>query len=331
MRALLLGGTHMLALLRLLQDGRFHSGEALGAALGVSRSAVWKQLQALQAELSLPLHKVRGRGYQLATPLQLLDADLLNAQVGAPQWHACVMPSVDSTNAEALRLLPAAQTLPFYVIAERQTSGRGRRGRSWVSPFGENLYYSLVVRVEGGMRQLEGMSLAVGLALLQVIRGFGVAEAGLKWPNDVLVGERKLAGILLELSGDPADVCHVVIGIGLNVNMLAADQGAIGQPWTSMRAELGRLLNRNELVSELNRQLSRYLDIQLRGGFAALQDEWQACHLWQGRPVALTAGGEPIEGEVLGVDRSGAIRLRVDGAERSFSGGELSLRLRDDS
>ena len=331
MRALLLGGTYMLALLRLLQDGRFHSGEALGAALGVSRSAVWKQLQALQTELSLPLHKVRGRGYRLETPLQLLDADWLNTQVDEPQWHACVMPSVGSTNAEALRLLPSAKSLPFYVIAERQTSGRGRRGRSWVSPFGENLYYSLVIRVEGGMSQLEGMSLAVGLALLRVIRGFGVVEAGLKWPNDVLVGERKLAGILLELSGDPADVCHVVIGIGLNVNMLAVDRGTIGQSWTSMRAELGQLLNRNELVSELNRQLSSYLDVQLRDSFAVMRDEWQACHLWQGRSVALTAGGEPIEGEVLGVDRSGAIRLRVDGAERSYSGGELSLRLRDDS
>lgn len=331
MRALLRGGAHMLALLRLLQDGRFHSGEALGAELGISRSAVWKQLQALQAELSLPLHKVRGRGYRLATPLQLLDADWLKAQVSSPHWQVCVMPSVDSTNAEALRLLPTTQSIPYYVLAERQTNGRGRRGRSWVSPFGENLYYSLVVRVEGGMRQLEGMSLAVGLALLQVIRGAGVAEAGLKWPNDVLVGERKLAGILLELSGDPADVCHVVIGIGLNVNMLAIDSDVIGQPWTSMRAELGCLLNRNELVAELNRQLSRYLEIQLREGFAALQDEWQACHLWQGRTVALTAGGEPIEGEVLGVDHSGAIRLRINGLERSFSGGELSLRLRDDS
>lgn len=331
MRALLRGGAHMLALLRLLQDGRFHSGEALGAELGISRSAVWKQLQALQAELSLPLHKVRGRGYRLATPLQLLDADWLKAQVSSPHWQVCVMPSVDSTNAEALRLLPTTQSIPYYVLAERQTSGRGRRGRSWVSPFGENLYYSLVVRVEGGMRQLEGMSLAVGLALLQVIRCAGVAEAGLKWPNDVLVGERKLAGILLELSGDPADVCHVVIGIGLNVNMLAIDSDVIGQPWTSMRAELGCLLNRNELVAELNRQLSRYLEIQLREGFAALQDEWQACHLWQGRTVALTAGGEPIEGEVLGVDHSGAIRLRINGLERSFSGGELSLRLRDDS
>lgn len=331
MRALLRGGAHMLALLRLLQDGRFHSGEALGAELGISRSAVWKQLQALQTELSLPLHKVRGRGYRLATPLLLLDADWLKAQVSSPHWQVCVMPSVDSTNAEALRLLPTTQSIPYYVLAERQTNGRGRRGRSWVSPFGENLYYSLVVRVEGGMRQLEGMSLAVGLALLQVIRGAGVAEAGLKWPNDVLVGERKLAGILLELSGDPADVCHVVIGIGLNVNMLAIDSDVIGQPWTSMRAELGCLLNRNELVAELNRQLSRYLEIQLREGFAALQDEWQACHLWQGRTVALTAGGEPIEGEVLGVDHSGAIRLRINGLERSFSGGELSLRLRDDS
>lgn len=321
----------MLSLLRLLQDGRFHSGEALGAELGVSRAAVWKKLQALQAELGLSVHKVRGRGYRLEAPLQLLDEPRLNGQGDGPGWLAYVLPSLDSTNAEALRLLSSSPALPFYVLAERQTSGRGRRGRSWVSPFGENIYYSLVLRIDGGMRQLEGMSLAVGLALLQVVRDFGVSSAGLKWPNDVLVGERKLAGILLELSGDPADVCHVVIGIGLNVNMLAAEVGAIGQPWTSMRMELGRQLDRNELVCALNRQLSHYLDIQLRHGFAALQDEWQRSHLWQLRPVALTAGGEPVEGVVLGVDQSGAVRMQVEGVERVFSGGELSLRLRDDS
>lgn len=321
----------MLSLLRLLQDGRFHSGEALGAELGVSRAAVWKKLQALQAELGLSVHKVRGRGYRLEAPLQLLDEPRLNGQGDGPGWLAYVVPSLDSTNAEALRLLSSSPALPFYVLAERQTSGRGRRGRSWVSPFGENIYYSLVLRIDGGMRQLEGMSLAVGLALLQVVRDCGVSSAGLKWPNDVLVGERKLAGILLELSGDPADVCHVVIGIGLNVNMLAAEVGAIGQPWTSMRMELGRQLDRNELVCALNRQLSHYLDIQLRHGFAALQDEWQRSHLWQLRPVALTAGGEPVEGVVLGVDQSGAVRMQVEGIERVFSGGELSLRLCDDS
>lgn len=318
-------------LLRLLQDGRFHSGEALGASLGISRSAVWKQLQHLQAELSLPIHKVRGRGYRLESPLQLLDEEVLAASSVGPQWPVAVLPCVDSTNAEALKRVAGASTLPFIVLAERQTSGRGRRGRSWLSPFGENLYYSLVLRVEGGVRQLEGLSLVVGLALLQAIRGAGISGAGLKWPNDVLVDGRKIAGILLELSGDPADVCHVVIGIGLNVNMLSAERVAIDQPWTSMRAELGRVLDRNELVLELNRQLSRYLEIQQRSGFSTLQKEWQDNHLWQGRRVAITAGSEPIEGIVLGVDQSGAIRLSVDGVERSFSGGELSLRLSDDS
>jgi BirA family biotin operon repressor/biotin-[acetyl-CoA-carboxylase] ligase len=321
----------MLSLLKLLQDGRFHSGQALGAALGVSRAAVWKKLRVLQAELCLPIQKVRGRGYRLESPLQLLDADWLNSQTKVPQWHAFTFPSLDSTNAEALRILPTAETLPFFVLAERQTSGRGRRGRNWVSPFGENIYFSLVIRVEGGMRQLEGLSLAVGLALLRVVHDQGVTDAGLKWPNDVLVGDRKLGGVLLELSGDPADVCHVVIGIGLNVNMLAASNTFIDQPWTSMRAELGCISNRNELVLALNQQLSNYLNIQLQQGFIALQDEWQHNHLWQDRYVAITSGAEPIEGVVLGVDHSGALRLRVDEVEQVFSGGELSLRLCNDS
>jgi BirA family biotin operon repressor/biotin-[acetyl-CoA-carboxylase] ligase len=113
--------------------------------------------------------------------------------------------------------------------------------------------------------------------------------------------------------------------------MLSAASAAIGQPWTSMRAELGRVINRNELVVGLNRHLSRYLDIQLRHGFSALQSEWQDCHLWQGREVVLTAGSEPVTGIVLGVDHSGAVRLLLDGQEHSFSGGELSMRLRNDS
>lgn len=321
----------MLPLLKLLQDGRFHSGEALGAALGVSRSAIWKQLQCLEAELGLPVHKVRGRGYRLANPLLLLDESALSADPSCRGWPVSVVQSVDSTNAEALRRLQGRQEPPFIVLAERQTSGRGRRGRAWVSPFGENLYYSLALRIDGGMRQLEGLSLVVGLALLQTLRAAGVVGAGLKWPNDLLVDGRKVAGILLELSGDPADVCHVVIGIGVNVNMLASDRTNIDQPWTSMRTELGLCVDRNELVCELNRQLSRYLDMHLKEGFAALLDEWQANHLWQGRTVMLTTGAEPVEGVVLGVDRTGAIRLRVAGVERHFSGGELGLRLRDDS
>jgi BirA family biotin operon repressor/biotin-[acetyl-CoA-carboxylase] ligase len=319
----------MLTLLKLLKDGRFHSGQALGAALGVSRSAVWKQLQHLEAELGLSIHKVRGRGYQLSAPLALLDPAEISAQAHSCTWPVQVYDSIDSTNAEALRAIERGQAAPFVVLSERQTAGRGRRGRKWVSPFAENVYYSLVLRIDGGMRQLEGLSLVVGLAVLQTLRELGIAAAGLKWPNDVLVGQKKIAGILLELVGDPADVCHVVLGVGINVNMQSADE--VDQQWTSLRLESGKLFDRNQLVAMLGEMLRRYLARHQAGGFLAIQSEWEQNHLWQGRNVSLIAGVNKIDGEVLGIDSQGALRLKVDGVEKVFSGGELSLRLRDDS
>ncbi|CAI8825723.1 MULTISPECIES: bifunctional biotin--[acetyl-CoA-carboxylase] ligase/biotin operon repressor BirA [Pseudomonas] len=319
----------MLTLLKLLKDGRFHSGQALGAALGISRSAVWKQLQHLEAELGLSIHKVRGRGYQLAAPLTLLDPAEIERLAPSCKWPALVFDSIDSTNAEALRAIERHQVAPFVVLAERQTAGRGRRGRKWVSPFAENVYYSLVLRIEGGMRQLEGLSLVVGLAVMQALRELGVPGVGLKWPNDVLVGQKKIAGILLELVGDPADVCHVVLGVGINVNMQMTDE--VDQQWTSMRLESGKAFDRNHLVAELGEMLQKYLARHQAVGFSAIQAEWEQHHLWQGRAVSLIAGANQIDGEVLGIDSQGALRLKVGGVEKVFSGGELSLRLRHDS
>ncbi|NVZ70841.1 bifunctional biotin--[acetyl-CoA-carboxylase] ligase/biotin operon repressor BirA [Pseudomonas costantinii] len=319
----------MLTLLKLLKDGRFHSGEALGEALGVSRSAVWKQLQHLEAELSLPIHRVRGRGYQLASPLVFLNAEDIAVNAASLAWPIHIFDSIDSTNAEALRLVGGGCAAPFLVLAEQQTAGRGRRGRKWVSPFAQNVYYSLVLRIEGGLRQLEGLSLVVGLAVMHALRGVGVQDAALKWPNDVLVGTKKIAGILLELVGDPADICHVVLGIGINVNMQKADE--VDQQWTSVGLEKGSPVDRNYLAAQLSLQLQDYLDRHKASGFAALQGEWEQHHLWQGKAVSLIAGVNQIDGVVLGVDRQGALRLRVDGVEKIYSGGELSLRLRDDS
>ena len=315
----------MLTLLKLLKDGRFHSGQALGAALGVSRSAVWKQLQHLESDLNLSIHKVRGRGYQLAAPLELLELD----QLAASPWPVAISHSLDSTNAEALRAVDRGVTAPFVILAERQTAGRGRRGRKWVSPFAENIYYSLVLRMDGGMRQLEGLSLVVGLAVLSALRAVGVSDAGLKWPNDVLVSNKKIAGILLELVGDPADVCHVVLGIGINVNMRVASE--VDQAWTSVFLESGVANTRNELVSKLSDSLRMYLKRHELSGFSAIQSEWEQNHLWQGREVSLIAGVHQVNGTVMGIDRQGALRMSVNGEEKVFSGGELSLRLRDDS
>lgn len=315
----------MLTLLKLLKDGRFHSGQALGQALGISRSAVWKQLQHLESDLNLSIHKVRGRGYQLASPLELLDPE----QIPSAQWPVFVHQTLDSTNAEALRSVGRGETAPFVVLAEQQSAGRGRRGRKWVSPFADNIYFSLVLRIEGGMRQLEGLSLVVGLAVLNALRDIGTANVGLKWPNDVLVGSKKIAGILLELVGDPADVCHVVLGIGINVNMKTAEK--VDQEWTSICLETGRSINRNEFIAILNNRLHQYLQKHEIQGFSVMQSEWEENHLWQGKDVSLIAGIHKVDGTVLGIDRQGALRIDVAGVEKIFSGGELSLRLRHDS
>lgn len=319
----------MLTLLKLLKDGRFHSGQVLGAALGISRSAIWKQLQQIEAEYGVAIHKVRGRGYQLAAPLLLLDEHEISLGATGEHWPVHIHDSIDSTNAEALRMIEAGVQAPFLVIAERQSAGRGRRGRKWVSPFAQNLYYSLVLRIEGGMRQIEGLSLVVGIAVLHALRESGVSTAGLKWPNDLLVGQQKIAGILLELVGDPADVCHVVIGVGINVNMQTADE--VDQQWTSLQLQIGKPVDRNGLTASLNKHLQDLLARHRIGGFSALREEWERYHLWQGRAVSLIAGSTVIEGTVLGVDGQGALRLKVGDEVKVYSGGELSLRLRDDS
>lgn len=322
----------MVMLLKLLADGRFHSGQALGAALGVSRSAVWKQLQQLEADLGVVVHKVRGRGYRLEVPISLLDSTRLAAelaQLPGPQWEVQLFDTIDSTNAEALRQIEAGRSAPFLILAERQTAGRGRRGRNWVSPYGVNLYYSLVLRVEGGMRKLEGLSLVVGLAVRSALADMGIEGAGLKWPNDVLVAGQKIAGILLELVGDPADVCHVVIGVGINVNM--RDAAEIDQQWTSMQLLSKAVVDRNVLVTSLCNSLRSYLSQHDAHGFSALKEQWEQAHAWQGRLVSLVSGSRVIEGQVVGIDKQGALRMLVEGKEQVFSGGELSLRLKHDS
>ncbi|WP_152219885.1 bifunctional biotin--[acetyl-CoA-carboxylase] ligase/biotin operon repressor BirA [Pseudomonas sp. SCB32] len=314
----------MQTLLTLLSDGRFHSGEELGALLGVSRSAVWKRLEGFERDYGMVVQRVRGRGYRLEEPLSIIAP-----RPDSGPWPLDVLFSIDSTNAEVLRRLSAGAVAPFAILAERQTAGRGRRGRQWESPFGANLYYTLGIAVRGGAKELEGLSLVVGLAVARAIRALGVVDVGLKWPNDILVAGKKIAGILLELTGDPADICSVAIGIGINVNMRKAE--AIDQPWTSLREALGVLVDRNALLAALESELAQVLSRHREHGFTASLAEWESLHLWQGKQVTLSTAANNIVGRALGIDERGALRLLVDGQEQRYSGGELSLRLSDDS
>ncbi|MCD4866135.1 bifunctional biotin--[acetyl-CoA-carboxylase] ligase/biotin operon repressor BirA [Pseudomonas sp. PLB05] len=313
-------------LLKLLSDGKFHSGVELGEALGVSRSAIWKRLKTLEDDLGVEVFKVPGRGYRLEEPLSLLDAERIAGEGG---WPVAVLASIDSTNAEAQRRLQQQQQPPFALLAEHQQAGRGRRGRAWVSPYGKNLYLTAVVSSQGGIQKLQALSLTMGLAVIRTLQQLGVEDARLKWPNDVLVRGRKLAGILIELSGDPQDVCQAIIGIGINVNMRMAND--IDQPWISMAEVLGGLQDRNQVASLLLREIDSLWQIHRQSGFAALRGEWERYHGWQGRAVTLSSGVRCIQGTVAGVAEDGAILMRVDGQTQAFSGGELSLSLDHDS
>jgi BirA family transcriptional regulator, biotin operon repressor / biotin---[acetyl-CoA-carboxylase] ligase len=320
----------MLVLLKLIQDGRFHSGQVLGEILGISRAAVWKRLQAIESQFGLVIHSVRGRGYRLAKPLSLLDLALLGGANGECEWPIYLYDNIDSTSAEALRLLAGGAQAPLVVLAERQASGRGRRGRKWVSPFAENLYYSMVWPVVGGSPQLQGLSLVVGLAVLSTLHSFGVVGAGLKWPNDLIVNGRKIAGVLLELVGDLADLCHVVVGVGVNVNMLTVAD-VIDQPWTSILIETGKETDRNALVREFSVQLTSYLDRYRSFGFGAFIAEWNRSDICFGRVVTLSTGAGHERGVAGGVSETGGLILLVDGERKIFSGGEVSLRVRNDT
>lgn len=314
----------MIALIKLLADGKFHSGEELGKHFKVSRAAIWKQLKKLQ-NLGLIVDSVRGKGYRLNTPLSLLDIQALSKEI--KHWPVTVLSSIGSTNSECFHLLQLGARPPFAITSEQQTAGKGRRGREWISPFGRNIYYSLMITLKNGSQQLEGLSLTIGLAVLKTLKNIGLHNIGLKWPNDLLVNNKKICGILIELQGDPADLYHVVIGIGINVNMPTASLLDINQPWTSLQQELGQLIDRNNLLIQLNHSLAHYLAIHTQHGFEYLKTEWEENNVWRNKTVTLLQGNQKITGIMAGIDTSGALKLLVNNEIQHFNAGEVSLRL----
>lgn len=316
-------------LLQLMSDGEFHSGEELGRALAVSRAAIWKQLQKLET-LGLPLESVRGRGYRLPGGLELLNRDEILAELD-PDVISCVaelelFESIDSTNRQALGRAATGNGHGYVCTAEQQTAGRGRRGRRWTTPFAASVSLSVVWQFDGGAAALEGLSLAVGTAVVAALDEQGVSNARLKWPNDVLSDGRKLAGILLEMAGDPAGRCQVVIGIGVNVNLPRIATGEIDQPWIDANDAAGRPVSRNRLLAAILNHLMRLLREFERHGFAAFRQRWLELDAYAGRQIILHQGDEMITGVAAGVDATGALLVETPLGRRSFNGGEVTVR-----
>lgn len=319
-------------ILDILKDGEFHSGETLGEKVGCSRTAVWKHLQTLEA-MGLLIETTKGTGYRIVGGVDLLDGQAITGALAvAAKPHLSkinIFQTIDSTNTYARQLAEKNSVSGLVILAEQQTGGRGRRGKSWVSPFAANIYLSIVWDFEQGAEALEGLSLAVGVAVRRALIAHGVQGVKLKWPNDIYVEQKKLGGILLEMIGDPAGHCSVVIGVGLNVSMPVSQASAIDQDWTDVATELqDKLPARNKLAAELISEILPLLSTFQEQGFAAYCDEWQAADAFYGQPAVISTPKQSTAGIVKGVGINGALRLELDsGNIESFIGGELSLRL----
>lgn len=310
------------------------SGAELAREFGVTRAAVWKRIEALRAA-GAGIDARAGVGYALQPPLQLLDADALRTALAAPAADELaaldVLFETDSTNAEALRTPPPVRGTHVF-LAERQTAGRGRRGRGWSSPLAAHVYLSLSRRFDGGIATLQGLSLAVGVVVAEALHALGYPQVGVKWPNDLLADGRKLGGILVEVGGDAAGPMRVVVGVGVNVAMPSAAGADIAQPWTDLATLAGATPgaappSRHAIAVALLDGLLPMLARFERDGLAPFLPAWRKHDVLAGRPIRLHEGDRVHDGVALGVDADGALRLRGDdGRERRVHAGEASLR-----
>lgn len=317
-------------ILEILGSGGFCSGEALAQQLGVSRAAVWKIVRSLQ-ELGVDIHAVRGRGYHLSEPLEFLEHDRVVAELqdAARSWVQGIEihQRIDSTNSYLMSRAKCGLASGSACFAELQSNGRGRRGRSWVSPFAANLYLSLLWRFPMGPALLTGLSLAVGVAVARALRGLGVADIGLKWPNDLLWRRRKLGGILLEFGGESTGPCYVVAGVGLNVAMPKTAEAAIDQPWVDLRSIIGLgRVSRNRLAAHvLGEIVLAFADFE-RNGFEGFRQDWERYDVVTGQLITLRLPTNTVIGIARGVDETGALCLQTDAGIARYLGGEVSLR-----
>lgn len=310
-----------LTLISILADAEFHSGEQLGERLGMSRAAINKHIQTLR-DWGVDVFTVPGKGYSLPEPIQLLDEEQIARQI--EHGRVTVLPVIDSTNQYLLDRLSELQS-GDACVAEYQQAGRGRRGRKWFSPFGSNLYLSMYWRLEQGPAAAIGLSLVIGIVIAEVLQSLGADKVRVKWPNDLYLQDRKLSGILVELTGKTGDAAQIVSGAGINLMMRRVESDVVNQGWISLQ-EAGISIDRNTLAACLIKELRAGFKLFENEGLAPYLTRWEKLDNFINRPVKLIIGDKEIFGISRGIDAQGALLLEQDGVVKPWIGGEISLR-----
>ncbi|OBP17067.1 biotin--[acetyl-CoA-carboxylase] ligase [Rheinheimera sp. SA_1] len=314
-------------LIQQLSDGRIYSGELLAEQAGISRAAIARHISQLQS-YGVDIYSIKGKGYKLSAPLQLLDAAKIRHFQTTGMAEVLLQHVTDSTNSQLMRRLQDGQQLikGSVLVAEAQTTGRGRRGNSWFSPFGANLYFSMYWQLEQGIQGAMGLSLVIGVAVAEVLEQQYQLPVRLKWPNDIYLADKKLAGILIELAGQSHAQCDLVIGLGLNLHMPQQADQQISQAWTDLQQHLVAPIDRNQLIALLQQRIVLHLHSFEESGFQSFSAAFNQRDQFLGKMVCLSSGDKQFCGLSMGVDSQGGLVLEQAGGAQSFYGGELSLR-----
>lgn len=321
------------ALLIALADGKYHSGADLGVEFGVSRAAIGKAIQKLAQNYDLNVFAVKGKGYRLQQALELLDEKNIRQQLRKQTLNALeqfeIFFDLDSTNRYLNNKSIDGAPSGYLVLAEQQSKGVGRQGRPWISPFGSNLYLSLLWRFQCGAAQLGCLSLFIAVAIVRALKKAGAKDVGVKWPNDIYWNNKKLAGILLEMRGELSGPSAVVIGIGLNICMPSSNSNSevknIDQPWVDLEAILGEKVKRNDVTALIIDSLFDILN-EMPEQQNKLLEEWQQLDVLKNQNIEVRFADKTINGKGLGINRDGALLVRHNGKELVCHSGDVSIR-----
>jgi BirA family biotin operon repressor/biotin-[acetyl-CoA-carboxylase] ligase len=304
----------------LKRPDQFVSGEQLSQSLNCSRTAVWKHIQELK-QIGYKFESVPRKGYKLIMKPGLFRASELITACSSSELgtHIHLFDEVESTQTEAHRLVSLGSGHGTLVIAERQTSGRGRMGRPWHSPAGLGIWMSLVITPQITLPFAPQITLLTAVALCRTIRKNYQIDIGIKWPNDLLIKGRKVSGILVESSGEDERIRYMVIGIGIGCNMVAEDYPEeLKEIATSLCIETGTIIDRTALIASFLQQFQELYHLYLNRGFAPIRTLWESLSVSLHKPIRVLTGGKWIEGMALGIDEMGALIVRQSNGELSY-------------
>ena len=313
-------------IISILADGASHDGSSIGEKLGISRTAVWKTMKKLEA-YDISFESQKGKGYRLLEPLQLLDKTKIKRLLKNKSIVLDLFESVDSTQ-KYIRELSEKRKI-HVCLAEHQTQGQGRFNRSWHSPFGQNIFFSMLYPLTKDISELGGLSLIMSLCLAKTIEETCTLPQpiSIKWPNDLLCDNRKLGGILIEIQAEAHDFCHAIIGIGVNINMLEDKSKSISQDWTSLRKITQIWHDRNLILATLINNIMIYMENFVDKGFAYFMKEWAKHDFLVNKPIGIKAVNKEIHGLAMGINTNGHLLVKLDETEavKPFAAGETTI------